>query len=165
MSILRRDRARKRLRDALAIAPDEPFLQMVWAINALHAGRPDLAARLIEFPPEAVQQNVGDQLAIHAWELETLVNQLILTEKTPGRRYYPCRTFSTASEFTNYLRNAEDAEYAADGDPEQILNEVHRIGQRQFPWQRQHPTSQTSTVRSASTAKAHVPRRSRPRIS
>jgi len=112
---------------------------MVWSISALREGRADLAARLIEFPPEAVQQKVGDQLAIHAWELETLVNQLILTAKTPGRRYYPCRTFSTASEFTNYLREAEDAEYAADSDPKKILNEVHRIGQRQFPWQRQMP--------------------------
>lgn len=139
MILLRRDRARKRLRDALAIAADEPFLQMIWAINALHAGRSDLASRLIEIPPEAVQQAVGDQLAIHAWELETLVNQLILTAKNPGRRYYPCRTFSTAAEFTNYLRNAEDAEYAAEGNPEQILNELHRIGQRQFPWQRQAP--------------------------
>lgn len=136
MSLLQRDRARKRLRNALAIAPDEPFLQMIWAISALHAGRPDLAARLIEFPPEAAEQKLGDQLTIHAWELETLVNQLILTPSKPGERYYPCLTFSTASEFTNYLRNAENADYAAKGNPNQVLNEMHRIGQRQFPWQR-----------------------------
>jgi len=139
MSLLQRDRARKRLRDTLAIAPDEPFLQMIWAINALHEGRPDLAARLIAFPPEAAEQKAGDPLAIHAWELETLVNQLILTPKKPGQRFYPCNNFSTASEFTNYLRKAENAEYAASGDPTQILNEMHRIGQRQFPWQRQAP--------------------------
>lgn len=139
MDAFRRDRARKRLHNALAIAPDEPFLQMAWGLHALRIGRPDLARQVIEVPAEAVNQATGQPLAIHAWEVETLVNQLVLTPKRPGRRGYQCRNFGTASEFTNYLRDLENAEYALKADPVQVLKEMHRIGQRQFPWQRQMP--------------------------
>lgn len=133
---MRRDRARKRLRDALAIAPDEAFLAMTWAVSALRDGRPDLARRVIEVPREAEDQRISGEYAVFPWELETLVNQLVLTPKNPGPRYYACNSFSTAGEFINLLKATEGAEYAADGDPSKIMSEMHRIGQRQFPWQR-----------------------------
>lgn len=102
----------------------------------LRDGRPDLARAIIEVPREAEDQRMPGQYAVYPWELETLINQLVLTPKTPGRRYYPCNTFRTVGEFINYLRATENAEYGVDADPAKVLNEMHRIGQRQFPWQR-----------------------------
>jgi hypothetical protein len=138
-SPLKRERALAKLRSALAIAPDEKFLQMLWCVHALATGREDRAARGLSFPREAIGGGPGSEYAIHAWELETLVNQLLLTSKRPGQRFYPCDTHSTASEFINYLRRLENTEFGLTHDRVDIFNELHRIGQRQFPWQRPTP--------------------------
>jgi hypothetical protein len=49
----------KQLRKLFARASDQQFLQMVWA------------ARLLSFPPQAADQSIGSDFAIHQWELET----------------------------------------------------------------------------------------------
>lgn len=136
MSRVARDIYRKRLRNALSITGDEPFLQMIWAVNALQTGRADLAARTLQFPPEAATSDIGSRYAIHAWELETLVNQLLLTPKALGPKTYRCEMFDAASAFTNFLRKLENAESSLYLDKINIFNEMHRIGQRQFSWQR-----------------------------
>lgn len=125
-----------RLRNALAIAPDEPFLQLLWCVHPLQTGRADRAARGIAFPREAADPPPGSPYAIHAWELETLANQLLLTPKRPGARYYPCNTFDTAAEFVTYLRALENADFGVIRERIDIFQEMHRIGQRQLPWQR-----------------------------
>lgn len=138
-SRLKRDRALAKLRNALAIAPDENFLQMLWCVHALNTGREDLAARALSFPREAIGGGPGSGYAIHAWELETLANQLLLTPKRPGPRHYACTTHATAGEFINYLRRIDDAEFGLIRDRVDIFNELHRTSQRQFPWQRPTP--------------------------
>lgn len=118
------------------MAPLEAFLQMIWAVDALRSGRDQLAAKTLRFPPEAVGQGMIGEYAIHPWELETLTNQRFLAPNRNGSRQYKCEEFGTAADFVNKLRNLEDADTGVLGDRMNVFNELHRIGQRQFPWQR-----------------------------
>ena len=141
MSRLKRDRARSRLRRILSQAVDENFFALIWALDALQTGREDLAARiLLRFPREAAASEIGSRYAIHRWELEALVGQLLVTEKAPIRegrnRQINCRVFATAQLVANQLRNLEEAEAAIFLDRGDVLLEMHRIAQRQFGWQR-----------------------------
>ena len=138
MSILKLDRARTRFRRAMSIAPQDRFLRMLWAVDALRAGRTDVARRFIQFTPDQEKQAVGDQYAIHPWELETLATQSLTTSRQVVGRFYLCEDFGTAATFANMLRHLEDQEFGATSKAKKIdiFVEMHRIGQRQFPWQR-----------------------------
>jgi len=141
LSTLKLDRARTRFRKAMSIAPQERFLLMLWAVEALRSGRPDLARRFIQFTPEQEKQAVGDTYAIFPWELESLAIQSLLTPRQTVGRLYRCEDFGTAGNFTNMLRRLEDQEFGATSKTKKIniFIEMHRIGQRQFPWQRGGP--------------------------
>ncbi len=138
MISLKLERARTRFRDALAIAPQDRFLLLLWAVNALRAGQTEIASRFIQFTHEQAKQTIGDDHAIFPWELETLATQSFQTPRQIVRRFCRCEDFDTATAFTGMLRNLEDQEFGALSKAKQIqiFNEVHRIGQRQFPWQR-----------------------------
>jgi hypothetical protein len=86
MSLLNRNRYRKKLQELLARASDEAFFQMVWAIDALQSGRETLAARHIQFPAAAATSDLNSKLAIHKWDLETLIVQLLNAEMHGARR-------------------------------------------------------------------------------
>jgi hypothetical protein len=141
LSTLKLDRARARIRKAMSIAPQERFLLMLWAVEALRSGHPEIAARFIQFTAEQAKQAVGDTNAIFPWELETLAIQSLLVPRQTAGRFYRCEDFGTAGNFTNMLRHLEDQEFGATSKAEQIdiFIEMHRIGQRQFPWQRGGP--------------------------
>lgn len=140
MSKLKRDLYRKKLRKLLSRADDEAFLQLIWAVDALQSERAMAAARFIQFPPEAETSEVESQFAVRKWELETLVGQLLVTPKCqiregPNKRTN-CEHFSTAAAVVNHLRDLENAESGILLKHTNILLEMHRTGQRQFPWQR-----------------------------
>ncbi|MGP0083484.1 MAG: hypothetical protein ACLP0B_07640 [Steroidobacteraceae bacterium] len=131
----------KQLRKLFPRARDHQFLQMVWAIDALRSGRPEAAARLLTFPAHAADQSIGSRFAIHRWELETLLIQLLLSPKDdphPGTRAFDCSKFDSVAELVNRLRkleNVESAVYLRRGDFN-VFGEMHRVVQRQFHWQR-----------------------------
>jgi hypothetical protein len=72
MSTLKRDIYRKKLRSLLTKADDEAFFQMVWALDAIQSDRSRKAAPYLNFPPEAVNPDIGSEYAIHKWDLESL---------------------------------------------------------------------------------------------
>jgi hypothetical protein len=122
-------------------AAPEQFLQMIWAVDSLFAGRTDAAARVLAFPKGAVDQGINSPHAIHRWELETLVTQLFLSPKLEAHHpttAFDCKKFESVAELVNRLRNLEDVESGAylTGGEFNIFGEMHRIGQRQFHWQR-----------------------------
>jgi len=78
------------LRKLFSRAGDEPFLQMVWAIDALRSGRRAVAARLLTFPRQVADQSIGSRFAIHQWELETLLIQLLLTPQQAREARHLC---------------------------------------------------------------------------
>lgn len=140
MSRLKRDMRGKKLRNLLGRADDEAFLQMMWAVDALQSERVDAARNYIQFPASAATSDIGAQSAIHSWELETLVGQLLLVRKLKlgagKNRFLNCSEFGAAASAVNFLRGKEDAESGIYLKHHPVLNELHRIGQRMFPWQR-----------------------------
>src|SRR5258708_24951428 len=91
MSLMNRDRYRKKLQDFLSRAPDEAFFEMVWAIDAVQSDRSDIAARYLRFPAEAATTDIDSKLAIRKWDLETLIGQLLITPKREWRTNGPNR--------------------------------------------------------------------------
>jgi len=131
----------RRLRQLFRRATDHQFLQLMWAIDALRAGHPEVAARFLNFPREAANQAIGSHYALHQWELETLVIQLLLTpreERKPGAPVFDCSTFTSVANLVNRLRKLEDIEAAVylAGTKLNVFGELHRIAQRTFHWQR-----------------------------
>jgi len=140
MSRVSRDYHRKKLNDLLSHADDEAFFQMVWAVDALQSGREQQAARYLRYPPAAVTDHVASEHAVHPWDLETLVGQLLITPKSPKlpgpNRMLNCTQFVTIASTVNRLRKLENSEAALYLPNIGIWVEMHRLGQRQFPWQR-----------------------------
>ena len=140
MSRVQRDRYRRKLRELLSRSDDESFIQLLWAIDALQSGRETAARRFVSYPPEAASADIASQLAIYKWELETLANLLLTTRKPDIRegptRVQRCDVFYSGSNATAYLRKLENAEYGLFRHRYSVLMEMHRIGHRQFQWQR-----------------------------
>jgi hypothetical protein len=129
------------LRKLFPRASDQKFLQMVWAIDALRSGRPEAAARLLSFPRQAADPSIGSRFTVHQWELETLLIQFFLTpqedERSGAAAMFDCSKFDSVADLVNRLRkleNLESAIYLQGGFD--VLDEIHRIVQRQFHWQR-----------------------------
>jgi hypothetical protein len=95
------------LRKLFARANDDLFLQMVWAVDALQDDRVEAAKRYITFPAEAADPSIGAKYAVHRWELETLLIQLLLTPKQeipPGPNLVlDCSKFGSMIEAINRL--------------------------------------------------------------
>lgn len=120
----------------LAAADDADFLRMLWALHALQTGRDSEASRFLNnHPPEAAKDGIRGTHAIFPWELETLANELLTTDKSIFR-VFNCRDWGAIASIVNKLRAIEDAEYGVRSDKVNILVEIGRIGARQFPWQR-----------------------------
>ena len=140
MSALKRKIYRKKLSKLLGSADDEAFFQMVWALDAIQSDRSQFALPYLSFPREAVDPDIGSEYAIHKWDLKSLANRLLLTPKkavTEGPRRIPdCRQFATGAHAINLLRSLENAEAAIYIPRMHIFTELHRVGQRQFSWQR-----------------------------
>ena len=139
MGKLKRDMFRKKLSTLLSRADDESFFQLIWAIDALQTGREAEAAKIITFPDEAATSDMASPFAMHKWVLETLIGQLLVISKARIREGYNKRTncgqFNTGAVASNHLREIENSEASIYLRYLNIFIEMHRIAQRQFPWQ------------------------------
>ncbi|NKL18560.1 hypothetical protein GFM07_05505 [Rhizobium leguminosarum bv. viciae] len=90
--------------------------------------------------------NMVDQYAIYKWELETIVTSLLTTSKDNHRngryKYTNLTKFESLGALVNLLREMENGEYAMTGTADNIWEEMYRIGQRQFAWQRGYNAEQ-----------------------
>lgn len=121
-------------------ADDADCLTLIWAVRALQSGHAEAAGRYISYPPEAAMDGIVGDHAIYPWELETFVTSLLTTEKDNPRkaryRRSNCTAFAPVRILTHLLREIGGAEYVLLSKPEGILEEMYRVGQRQFWWQR-----------------------------
>ena len=142
MSALKHDLALKRLRKLLSIAQDEQFFLLMWGIDAIQSGKESEKARAIfTYPQEAVTTDGQSRYFVHKWKMETLLNELLVTPKQLPRtkkkgRNLNCKTFEGAVGCLVALGKLENADDAVALKRVDVLNEVHRIGQRQLEWQR-----------------------------
>lgn len=153
-SILRmreRDRLRKQLQRMLARADDEAFLRMIWAADAIQSSESGSAREragwrwFIRTPPQLVA-HWRERPFLFKWRLETLANELFsVSKKNPkaGRsgKQFNCRSFAALLAVMDQLHRLEDAEDGFVLQRVPVLTQLHRLGQRQFPWQRNklHP--------------------------
>ncbi len=141
MTRLRREYYRKKLNGLLAKADDEAFFVMMWATSALQSGRPERAKRFLTFPSQAATSDISSPFAVHAWVRETLLNEVLTIPKLSrqkGRRIrqLDCGTFRAVAAVANALRELENAEDGLTLERVSVLQEMHRLAQRQFEWQR-----------------------------
>ncbi|WP_158767491.1 hypothetical protein [Terricaulis silvestris] len=129
----------KKLRRWLSTAPDEAFFDLCWAVNALQTGREDEARRFIAYPLGAATPRFESKFSIYPWEIETLLGELLLTEKfTPrdgANRILNVGNFGGLATLVRILRKLENEESGIYLKRVSILDELHRIAQREFPWQ------------------------------
>jgi hypothetical protein len=83
---------------------------------------------------------LGSNWHLPKWTIETLANEILATPKASrGRnrtRQVDCGKFWSLGTASNLLRAAEEADDAITLANTNILDELPRIGHRQFPWQR-----------------------------
>lgn len=130
-----------RLRQFLSQTEDAHFLQLAWAVNALQSESGPNVGRYLRFPEGAATTDPDSPWLIYKWEIETLV-LLRLTNDEASDREYDCTRFETLAQAVKLLRKVDDSEYAASGDPREVMFEMHRLSHRQFPWQRGFATSE-----------------------
>lgn len=141
MSRIRRDLYRGRLNDLLSRADDEAFFILVWAVHAIQTGREDQAAHILSYPKEAATSDIASKFAVHPWRLETLLNELLQAAKLeilPNRanKRVDCSKFAAVAKAVTYLNELENAQDGIVLRRINVLQEMHRLAQRQFEWQR-----------------------------
>ncbi|TAY05786.1 hypothetical protein ELH91_30625 (plasmid) [Rhizobium leguminosarum] len=142
----KRDRARKTLREFLSMADDADFLALLWSVDALQSGRENRAKQYITYPKEAATEDISSSFYAYKWDFETLATVLLTSAKKPpkqGRnKHVNCKVWVAAAQAVNDLRDVEEAETALHIDGANIMLEMHRVAQRQFPWQRGYANPQ-----------------------
>ncbi|KAB2671060.1 hypothetical protein F9K77_13970 [Ochrobactrum sp. LMG 5442] len=133
----------KRLIEMLSRASDVDFLQMMWVINS---GEDPIKTALsspwfIRKPPDAVNFLKEIKYFFMQWETETLTNLLLSTKKKfhagrAGQRHLDCQNLHTVVSAYNYLRSLENDHDGLALRNKNVLSHMHRLGGRQFPWQR-----------------------------
>lgn len=147
---------RKKLSKILGASRAEDFLTLLWAADALQSENYEAALRFLDHetvPYKAINARIPSKFAIHKWELETLLNELMTT---PKQRIYRrgaeqrcnCRNFSNLLSCVNILRKIENLEYRKFNKKRDIHVEMGRIAARQINWQR-NPLSSYKLYRSA----------------
>lgn len=146
---LHRRKARKlrgKLGDLLSVADDTQFLQLSWAVDMLQSSNGTDVKPYLSYPKEAETTEVGSEYSIYKWELETLILLLLHSPKhdvrSGFRRLLDCRQFGAMGHAANMLRSLENSEYAAQSTRGNIFLEMHRVGHRQFEWQRGFATTE-----------------------
>ncbi|MET3472234.1 hypothetical protein ABIC78_002769 [Novosphingobium sp. 1529] len=81
------------------------------------------------------------KLTIYKWELETLVNELLIVPKRKRRikgqwRELDCSRYDALQDMVRVLRRLENADAGVRLKRKNVLEEMPRISARQFDWQR-----------------------------
>lgn len=137
-------RTKRRFIDTLLKVRHEEFFEAMWAVRALQSGRVAAGIRVIkDIPKEAATPDYRSQYAIFPWRIETILNELLAAgegrEEDLRRKCLNCYSFNGIRHISNLMYNVEcaDDEEKLNGRTH-ILNEMHRLVQRQSEWQLGH---------------------------
>lgn len=146
--MLKRQRLKSRRRSLdkflSCVQDDEAFLRMLWAMDAIEDGDDRSQAGWSWFarpPQELLEILQGRGKFFHKWLLETLANELLAVKKVhiiPGKqvKIVDCHRLESAVQAVNLLHRLEDAEDGVTLRRVSVFTQMHRMAQRQFPWQR-----------------------------
>lgn len=136
-----RDRARKHLREHLALSEPAMFLQAIWVLDAIQRGHPNARLYHPRFSDEQATL-FADQAMLSPWTLETLVNEYLATPSRLREHFRPKRILdlshpASAINLVNGMKNLENVEdgvwLKSGNSPIDLMG---HFAQRQFPWQR-----------------------------
>jgi hypothetical protein len=155
MGIVGRDVYRRKLERDLARLDDECAIESLAAIDAFQEEGGLAPFDLMpDLPPESRNAELGSPYNFPPWTRETLVNELLATPKARGLgtggsrrlRHDRYAVFQRLVDIQLKLENAEDGVFLAERD---VFEEMPRLAQRQFEWQRgvaNAPTLYRSTL-------------------
>lgn len=131
---------KSKLNNMLEKANVAEYLQLIWAIDALQSDRERVAARFLSYPEEAVTNSVPDPNFAKKWVLEDLINYaLTIDRKNPGSnkrmRTLNCAEYETFRLTYNWFFNMQMYDNERERKHVHILDELTRIGHKQFAWQ------------------------------
>jgi len=133
---------RKKLTKLLEIAPQEPFIQMIWAADAIQSDNPQAGLKFLNnVHVDSITNKISNPRFVHKWELETITNEMIAIapriKPLKGKnRVLDCKNYSTVLNLINVLRKLENSEAGARLRNVDVYSEMQRISLRQFDWQR-----------------------------
>jgi hypothetical protein len=131
------------LRATLSAASEQKFLRSVWAIRAIQSNRLSKAEPyLIDVPDDAFTSSLASKAAIYPWELELFVNERLAIERDFYFQVVRTELWPQWAALVNLLRDIENLEYASFNKPEDVIDYVYKIGNRQFDWQQGFATKQ-----------------------
>lgn len=136
------DRKLVRLQRMLGTARPADLMQLLWGLEAAAEGRAGAARRAIpNLPEEALSASASSPYYLAKWELETLASEYLVAPPrlhlSDGRTIQlNCASWSAAAELLNRLKATENAEARVFCTPDNVLQELQRIMQRQLHWQR-----------------------------
>lgn len=138
-SRLKRDRARAKLSQILAISDDRAFLQMIWCVDRLRTGDYDVGARGLTNLPPTLRRNLSEnRLLIQPWILEDLTNEVLTVPKPKilVPRSLNCGSYEGFAHVYNAALAVDDAEAGFElENGRHVLQAMPRIAHRQFDWQ------------------------------
>lgn len=136
MSKLKADLTRKKLKKILEIAELEPFLKMIWSVDAITTNNSNAALPFFNFSAQVTDQRIESDFHVPRWMLETLLNEILATPlKKVRRKTLNCNEWAAFEQVYDKLRQLEDDEGMLGVPSEDIIESIPRITWRQFPWQ------------------------------
>ena len=127
----------------LAHIPERRFLTAVWAVRGVQSDYAESAKnRLVELPPEAITKEFATDHSIHPWELETLINERLSIKISALFQTHAPERWPQIVALVNLVRSIENDEYLVFNDPDDVLDHIFSIGNRQFAWQQGFGTKQ-----------------------
>lgn len=120
----------------------EDLFQLIWATNILQSDNyksalPHFDLKTVDL--KAISAKSPHERSIHKWELETLVNEGLTTPldlpKNGKSKRLRKDHYGNILSFINRLRKLENKQFNVGGHKKNVLGELIRIANRQFPWQ------------------------------
>ncbi|WP_150192117.1 hypothetical protein [Rhizobium rhizogenes] len=100
----------------------------------------------LRYPRDAATTDLDSPFSVFKWEIETLLTLLLTTSKASSKReLYSTQSYVQYGLLRNavsLLRDVETHESGTFLNPDNVLLEMHRIGHRQFGWQRGFATGE-----------------------
>ena len=134
-------RTRADLAKALKLVKHDELLKAIWAVRAIQSNRVTAGQRYIEdIPNGAATNKLTSKFAVFPWRIETLVNEMLALpegkEASLKQFHIDIKKFAAIAYVSNKLYAAENADDAVKLESGMhILNEMHRIIQKQYDWQ------------------------------
>lgn len=132
---------RGKLDKLLTLAPDEGFMELLWAVNGIQSEMDSDAEQiLLPFDRQFITTKLPDPHFVYKWTIETLANEkLTIPHKTRMRngreQMLDMRNLSNAINAVNALKQLENSESQKRVGGNNILVEMSRIASQQFAWQ------------------------------